>query len=113
MKTVIAMAYENANQELVSCKGIYHPEDEEEMLDVLAVSFATGYEKAFEWIKYEDEVPPEGVMLIFKLTKKVEDPKYYVGWAEGERIVFEDGSRIWKTMCLFYGLEWRLLEFNQ
>lgn len=113
MKTVIAMAYENANQELVSCKGIYHPEDEEEMLDVLAVSFATGYEKAFEWIKYEDEVPPEGVMLVFKLAKNIEVPQYHAGRAEKDGVVLGEGYHMKSSACLVFGLEWRLLEFNQ
>lgn len=113
MKSVVKMAYDNAEQEIRGCRKIFHHEDEEEMLDVLAVCFGTGYEKAFEWIKYEDEVPPEGCMLIFKLTKKFEEPNCFFGYAEKETMVLNDGTRLWRDMCLFYGLEWRLLELNQ
>ena len=113
MKTVIEMAYKNAEQELRSCKGIYHPEDEEEMLDVLAVSIATGYEKAFEWIKYEDEVPPEDIECIIRLVKDRTRPRYYFGRVVGNDILFTDGAAMNIAIAKYHGIEWRLLELNQ
>lgn len=113
MKTVEAMAYENAEQELRASKGVYYPNEEDAMKDYLAVSFATGYEKAFEWIKYEDEVPPEGVMLVFKLAKNIEVPQYHAGRAEKDGVVLGEGYHMKRSACLVFGLEWRLLEINQ